>query len=336
MEKLIKRKELKWIFISGKGGVGKTSCSCAIASELSKHRDNVLLISTDPAHNLSDSWSYQFNDQPCLVPGYQNLYCMEFNNKRYITELNNSSNFKFGETLNKLLFNLPGVEEALGYIKLIKDIMSLNYSTIIFDTAPTGHTLKLLEYPHLLKEAYYQLTGSTIGNIFKTFMGALYTGSQSIEAKLDDIINNINLINYKLTNPNFTTFINVCIPEFLSVFETERFIQQLLKMNIDTYILIINQVLEVENSCQFIKAREKMQERYLQMIDELYLEDFDIIQLPLFETEIRGKKNIEEFGQLLYNYYDSEVFKELKKNELSEEELDKILQEALDEFEKNN
>ena len=320
MESIINNNSLKWIFVSGKGGVGKTTCSSSIAVELSKTRESVLLVSTDPAHNLSDIFCQQFNNSAGLVNGFTNLYCMEYST---IEDLNIEKNIKLGNIFSKLITNIPGIEEALGYIKLLKKIKNEKYSTIVFDTAPTGHTLKILNYPELLREAYELLTGSVLGTIFKELMKNMFIGDGTVDNNLNMIDNNINSINNLLTDVNHTTFISVCIPEFLSVFETERFIQQLYKKNIDSHIIIINQVIEVDDESPFLKARQKMQDKYLDMIDELY-SDFDLIMVPLWEVEVRGIKNIKEFSVYLYNNFVND------EDEMNR--LDSILDEALAEL----
>lgn len=99
----------------------------------------------------------------------------------------------------------------------------------------------------------------------------------------------------------------MCIPEFLSVYETERLVQELTKYKIDVDNIIVNQVLfpDKTTNCDFCWARVKMQQKYLNQIADLY-EDFHVVKMPMLKHEIRGKAQLEEFAKYLMTSYEEE------------------------------
>uniref|UniRef100_A0A914C7F1 ATPase ASNA1 homolog n=1 Tax=Acrobeloides nanus TaxID=290746 RepID=A0A914C7F1_9BILA len=314
LKNVIDQTTLKWIFVGGKGGVGKTTCSCSLAVQLANVRRNVLIISTDPAHNISDAFSQKFTKTPTPVNGFTNLFAMEVDGSATETNafLEDSSDdiMSMGKNMiAQLAGGLPGIDEAMSFAQMIRLVQSMDFDVIVFDTAPTGHTLRLLQFPTLLENALSKFISlqnqfmpmiSQIGGI----LGINDFSSDETSKKLNDTLEIVRTVNSQFKDPELTTFVCVCIAEFLSMYETERLIQELTKQDIDSHNLIVNQLLFPDRnqdgsiSCKKCNSRFKIQQKYLNQICDLY-DEFHIIQLPLLEHEVRGTEQIKGFSKML-------------------------------------
>eukprot|EP00878_Enallax_costatus_P005254 GHUV01005521.1.p1 GENE.GHUV01005521.1~~GHUV01005521.1.p1 ORF type:complete len:362 (+),score=87.86 GHUV01005521.1:62-1147(+) len=310
LQNILDQKPLKWIWVGGKGGVGKTTCSSSLAVQLSQHRESVLIISTDPAHNLSDAFRQKFTKTPTLVNGFNNLYAMEVDPTPDTSEL---ENFEWAQDsfLTELAGSVPGIDEAMSFAEVLKQVQNMDYSVIVFDTAPTGHTLRLLNFPTLLEKGLNKLmtlkgtVGNMMGQVSRMMgMGGDENIADQMIGKVEGMLDVVRRVNEQFKNPEQTTFVAVCIPEFLSLYETERLVQELAKYEIDVRNIVINQLIfpEAASGSKLLEARVRMQQKYLQQFHDLY-EDFHLVKLPLLEEEVRGVDALKDFSKNLMTPY---------------------------------
>ncbi|TGZ61266.1 hypothetical protein CRM22_008069 [Opisthorchis felineus] len=335
IQNLLDAKTLRWIFVGGKGGVGKTTCSCCIATELAKVRERVLILSTDPAHNLSDAFDQKFSRTPTKVKGFDNLYAMEIDPNLNLTELEEdlvgseeaALSADIRRSITHLMTSFPGIDEYMSYTEVFRLVRNLDYSVVIFDTAPTGHTLRLLAFPEAMEKSLTKVVAmknqvAPFLNQMMSFLGMNNLQSSDLTNALESRLPIVKEITRQFKDPQQTTFVCVCIPEFLSMYETERLVQELTAQDIDVHNIIVNQLLfpnllspvdhHSENagdpntcrnpkpptSCRMCTARHKIQSKYLEQILELY-EDMHVVQLPQLEEEVRGVESVKAFARNL-------------------------------------
>lgn len=284
--------------------MGKTTTSSSIALGFSKTRSKVLIISTDPAHNLADAFNQQFSHEPTQVKGLDNLWAMEIDPKKNFDQSNLEKTFAVESdvtsSLTEFVTNIPGIDEAIVVINLLKLAKDKQFDLVIFDTAPTGHTLKLLGYPAVCQKLLEKVLGmkeklSLVSNMMgpdvekKIEMAA--EKAQQLKTDAEHLIT-------ILRDSALTTFVAVCIPEFLSVYETERLVQELANHDIDISYIVVNQIVFPEDNCKKCWARFKMQYKYINQIFELY-NDFYVALMPLEDEEIRGIAKLSSYAQKL-------------------------------------
>ncbi|CAB9500795.1 ATPase GET3 [Seminavis robusta] len=278
--------DLKFVFVGGKGGVGKTTSSSAIATLLATIcQKRVLLVSTDPAHSLGDAWRQKFSNVPtkAIAPAQDgtstggSLDIMEVDPQQsmegelqqwaavsqelFAGSSSPNDKDKNDEWSSKMaqfqewLSGIPGIDEATALSNAITHIESGNYDLIVFDTAPTGHTLKLLALPEILEQGIDKLQSwqTTFWSYWEAFKTASSTASMTkaqrraalknqVKDKLTQYKHDIQKVAMMLQDQTRTRFVVVCIAEFLSVSETQRLLQELTKNQVIASHIIVNQL----------------------------------------------------------------------------------------------
>src|SRR5687768_14082451 len=238
------------LFFGGKGGVGKTTCASAMALAASHAGKRVLLVSTDPAHSTSDIFERPIGPEPiALLP---NLHALEidgaFEITRYVANVKEQINTLFGHHILKeaarqidLAASMPGAEEMALFERIGALIRGEDerFDLIIFDTAPTGHTLRLIRMPELMEAWIRALSRSR-----RAMLGVEQDDKQDpIMISLSGRLDRLRELRARLMSGRTTAFVLVLIPERLPIEETARTIAQLDDAGVRVAGLIINRVL---------------------------------------------------------------------------------------------
>ncbi|NVM46635.1 MAG: TRC40/GET3/ArsA family transport-energizing ATPase [Candidatus Lokiarchaeota archaeon] len=314
--------KLKIIMFGGKGGVGKTTCASSAAIWAAEHGRNTLIISTDPAHSLGDSLGIILPPgEATRIPGVRNLTALEIDPKADVSEYKGLTTmnplegtdmpdvmggFPLMEDLQDMTsMSPPGIDEAFALLKVLEFIETEHdYDLVIFDTAPTGHTLRFLSLPETLSGWIGKLLkmrlklGNLMGLMKSLFTSADKKKDNSVEV-LERLKESILRARDDLTNPLKNSFVVVMIPEEMAISETGRLLNELYKYNIPVSNVVINNLYQDDDDlCDFCKSRRKMQHRNLLKIKEVIEEGFgkNLIKIPLFREEIREYDKLKEFS----------------------------------------
>jgi len=311
-----------FIFVGGKGGVGKTSISSATALWLAEQGKKTLVVSTDPAHSLSDSLEVPIGHYPREIK--TNLFAVEIDPDEAMAEKQNAleaqKDTASGDMLGGLDFltdqmdlasSSPGADEVAAFEVFLSVMTSNEYDVVVFDTAPTGHTLRLLSFPEVMD--------SWVGKAMmaKAKLGSLANSLKNIMPFMDAVDNpqtaedlkrtkeQIDEAKKVLSDPDRTSFKMVVIPEEMSIYESERALEALEKneMNVDS--VIVNQVMPDICDCDFCHSRHKLQQKRLALIDQKFANQH-IAEVPLFKDEVKGQEKLLNLAHILYEGKDND------------------------------
>ena len=299
---------MRIILFTGKGGVGKTTTAAATAIKCAKQGEKTLIISTDPAHSLSDAMDQDLAPEPVEIS--ENLWCMEFDvyysMKKYWSNMKEMMRaiFKFQGVTNVIaeeLSVLPGMEEGAAFLWLEKFYRDATFDTIIIDSAPTGETLTLLSLPQVTKswmtKAFpgQKFAVRTFGKVVRKTTGIpLDKGYDEMQIMFDKL----EFIQKVFLDPEVTSIRIVANPEKMVVQEAKRAFSylQLYGYNVDA--IIINRIIpQMEN--EFLQKYISKQADYIKEIEESF-EPIPIFKVPHQGEEVFGRTLLEAIGDSTY------------------------------------
>ncbi|PON68003.1 Arsenical pump ATPase [Trema orientale] len=323
----------KYYMLGGKGGVGKTSCAASLAVKFANSGHPTLVVSTDPAHSLSDSFAQDLTGGTLVpVEGPDSpLFALEINPEKAREEFRTTAqknggtgvkDFMDGMGLGMLAEQLgelklgelldtppPGLDEAIAISKVIQFLESQEYSMftrIVFDTAPTGHTLRLLSLPDFLDRSIGKILKlrEKIASATSAIKSVFGQEQPKVDAadKLERLRERMIKVRELFRDTDSTEFVIVTIPTVMAVSESSRLHASLKKEDVPVKRLIVNQVLPPSASdCKFCAIKRKDQMRALDMIrSDPELSNLTLIQAPLVDVEIRGVPALKFLGDIVW------------------------------------
>jgi arsenite-transporting ATPase len=293
------------MLFSGKGGVGKTTLAAATAVRLARLGSRVLIMSTDPAHSLSDVFTVQLGARPLSLG--PNLDAMEVDAKGLFTDAIDQSGAE-GSTITDLLrmvSETPGVDEFGAIEVLLQAIQDPAHDVVILDTAPTGHTLRLLMLPELMD--------SWIGKILEMkvrlaragrFLRRLIPGGQVPSADelgrgLEGGRQRMGNLRTLLTDPERAQIVLVTIPEAMGVLETARTMQMLAGHGLPIGTIVVNQLQPDSPGCLHCQRRREIHLLELEEMTRL-ADGLPVRVLESLPWVVRGQQALSEIGERLW------------------------------------
>lgn len=334
-DEMVSGTKRKYYLLGGKGGVGKTSCAASLAVKFANSGHPTLVVSTDPAHSLSDSFAQDLAGGLLIpVEGPESpLFALEINPEKAREEFRSATkssdgsssevkDFMDGMGLGMLADQLgdlklgelldsppPGLDEAIAISKVIQFLESPEYSVftrIVFDTAPTGHTLRLLSLPDFLDASIGKIMKlrQKINSATSAIKSAFGQGKAEPDAsdKLERLRERMIKVRELFRDTDSTEFVIVTIPTVMAISESSRLCSSLKKESVPVKRLIVNQLLPPSSSdCKFCAMKRKDQTRSLDMIQgDPELSSLTVIKAPLVDVEIRGVPALKFLGDIVW------------------------------------
>jgi arsenite-transporting ATPase len=284
-------KGTRQVFFAGKGGVGKTTVACLTALHMARQGYRTLLLTTDPAAHTGSVLGKIVTDQVGPVDGVSGLSAAKIDQKQatedYKKTILDDARTKFGEdTIRTMTEELasPCTEEMAAFQRFIDLSNTPGFDVIVFDTAPTGHTLRLLELPLEWSEQIRLKTGAA---------ESMSAGDRQQKDRFDRTFR-------AMRDPELTTFSFVMYPESTPILEAQRASQELAAIGVATQLVVANLLIaEEQATTPFFQKRREMQLGYLDDMKRRFA-GAALLQVPMMDSDIRGIDKLDMLDKIVF------------------------------------
>ena len=292
---------LQLLIFGGKGGVGKTTCATAAALHLAKNspQSSFLLVSTDPAHSLADSLADMVPPENLKVRELDGQeYLANFKQKHYgkLREIASRGTFLDREEIDRFLeLSLPGLDELVAFLEISTWVEKCSHDCIIVDTAPSGHTLRLLAMPEFLRKWLATLETLLAKHRYMKWVFARSRDRDELDAFLEELTASVKRMEGVLQDSLRCRFVPVMLAEMMSIRETVSIVREVDRLMLPMTDIVINR-LYPSNPCPVCEDERLRQIRQLRnLFSQTSLARFALWGLPLYAEEVRGQTALESF-----------------------------------------
>ncbi|WP_284008590.1 ArsA family ATPase [Haloarcula pelagica] len=308
----------EFVLYGGKGGVGKTTIASATGLALARQGYETLVVSTDPAHSLADAVETTLGGEPTAIR--DRLWGVEVDPQAGIDRYRSlfealaaefsQAGIDLDEEAVSALFTsgvMPGSDELAALDGFATYIESDRWDRIVFDTAPTGHTLRLLDLPDVLDRGMataLDLRGQIRRKVdtARTMMFGPMAGRRDDDERDDftEMRDRMERVGTVLRDPSRTEFRAVTIAETMAVRETERLVEQLRTFEVPVRTLVVNKVIEDPSDCERCRGKQTVQREAIETLRES-LPELELRTVPDEPGEVTGVEALERISTHIGN-----------------------------------